>query len=45
MNDALAVSAAVALLGAVLAAFLLPRQQRAGATSGDFAGATDASRP
>jgi DHA2 family multidrug resistance protein-like MFS transporter len=45
MNEALLVSAAVALLGAVLAAVLLPRQRRVGARSGDFAGATDASRP
>ena len=45
MNEALLVSAAVALLGAVLAAVLLPRRRQASATSGDFAGATDAARP
>jgi MFS transporter, DHA2 family, multidrug resistance protein len=45
MNEALVVSAVVALLGAVLAAVLLPTQRRSGETSGDFAGATDASRP
>jgi hypothetical protein len=45
MNEALLVSAAVALVGALSAAILLPARRRVRATSGDFAGATGAPRP
>jgi Na+/melibiose symporter-like transporter len=45
MNEALLACAAVALVGAVLAAVLLPTRRHARTTSGDFAGATQAPRP
>lgn len=45
MNDALLVSAALAVVGATLAARVLPAKRDVSATSGDFAGATEGPRP